>query len=313
MDTTPVYVIGCGAIGFPLAASLSQIGKNVIAVRSSVSRIGLHFELIKIEQNGVETEIAVAVTSLDLLQRQKGIFVITAKTFANTEIAIQLSQLNISGPIVLMQNGLDVEAPFIDAGFEQVFRTVLYFTSEKKAELTYAVKPVKPSVVGVVKGSSELLPELVNQLQNPLLVFQATEQIKTIVWQKTIANIVFNSICPLLNQDNGVFFRNPEVMALGDELIAECIQVAQADGVELEHQMVREQILAISQASSGLLISTLLDLNAKRQTEINDINLAVARKADLYGLTGAVTRTRVLGELILLKQRLTSQLYGDKK
>lgn len=312
MDQTPIYVIGCGAIGFPLAASLSQLGKNVIAVRSSVSGVSLHSELINIEQNGVQTDIAVAVTSLDLLKPQSGIFVITAKTFANNAIALQLSKLQVSGPIVVMQNGLDVEAAFIDAGFAQVFRTVLYFTSEKKAELSYSVKPVKPSMVGVVKGDPELLPYLVTQLQNPLLVVQATKQIKTIVWQKTIANVVFNSICPLLEQDNGIFLRSPEAVTLAEKLIAECIQVAKAEGVELEQKVVREQILAISQASNGLLISTLQDLNAKRQTEINDVNLAVARKADAYGLAAVITRTRLLGELILLKQRLTQQHHGNK-
>jgi 2-dehydropantoate 2-reductase len=302
MDNTSVYVIGCGAIGFPLAASLCQAGKNVIAVRSSARRIRLHSEIITVENQGVVTEAAVPVTSLDLLKNKQGIFVITAKTFANQQIAAQLQQQNLSGPIVLMQNGLGIESAYTQAGFQHIFRTVLYFTSEKKAGL-YLVKQVKASVIGLVRGNSELLPDLVNQLQNPLLAIEATEQIKTRVWQKTIANVVFNSICPLLEQDNGIFFRQPAALACADSLIAECILVAKADGAELDHQQIRQQILAISQASSGLLISTLQDLQAKRQTEMEDINLAVARKAEFYGLQEQVRSTRALGELILLKQQ----------
>lgn len=302
MRDTPIYIIGCGAIGFPLAAFLSKLGRKVVAVRSSVSVSKTQQHNITISQNGTVTVTPVCVTSLDSLENPHGIFVVTAKSTANQFLATKLREVGAKGPIVVMQNGLDVEAPFIEQGFEEVFRTVLYFTSETKEAFTYSVKPVKASMIGLVIGTEKALEETVELLQNPVLTLESTESIGLYAWQKTIANVVFNSICPLLNQDNGIFYRDDKAMALGDELIHECIQVARADGIELQHEAVRTQVLGISRASSGLLISTLQDLNAGRPTEINYINLAVARKAKIHGLSHVVPKTTMLGHLILLKE-----------
>lgn len=302
MQDLPIYIIGCGAIGFPLAAFLTRLGRTVVAVRSSVS-IGKTQQCnITISQNESVAVTPVCVVDLDSLEMPHGIFVITAKSTANEVIAAKLREVNAIGPIVVMQNGLDVEAPFIEQGFEEIYRTVLYFTSETKGAFAYSVKPVKASMIGLVKGAENNLEQTLNQIQNPVLTLESTKDIGLYAWQKTIANVVFNSICPLLNQDNGIFFRDEKAMALGDELIHECLQVARADGIILQHETIRAQVLSISKASSGLLISTLQDLNKGRPTEINYINLAIARKAKIHGLSHMVPKTTMLGHLILLKE-----------
>lgn len=120
-----------------------------------------------------------------------------------------------------------------------------------------------------------------------------------------IVNCVFNSVCPLLSIDNGIFHRNNEALAIGKRIIKECIQVANACGVPLPEEEVTETLLAISRSSDGQLISTLQDINEHRPTEIATLNLEIARIAKELGMEDMVKETRLLGELTAIKSSLS--------
>ena len=90
-------------------------------------------------------------------------------------------------------------------------------------------------------------------------------------------------------------------MALAREVIDECLAVAKKVGVGLDRAEVEQRLLQISQRSEGQLISTLVDINQGRETEIDSLNLAVARLADRLDQPELATKTRLLGELTRLK------------
>lgn len=300
MSTERIYILGCGAIGFPLAAFLTRQGKDVVAVRTSTPHSGLVPVEVKVSISGGELTEQVPSCGLETLEAPEGIFVVTAKAAANETLAKWLTTHGASGPVVLMQNGLGVEEPFLQHGIQQLYRTILYFTSEARAPGTFAATAFKPSVTGVVNGTPAELQRVVQRLDNPELPIAATDDINSFIWQKAIVNVVFNSICPLLGVDNGIFIREPTAVGLAEKLIAECIQVARTEGVHLEPSNLRQQVLDISRTTDGLLISTLQDLNAGRATEMPFINLAVVRKA----AQSSVPATEFLGRLVQLKEAL---------
>jgi 2-dehydropantoate 2-reductase len=122
-----------------------------------------------------------------------------------------------------------------------------------------------------------------------------------VIWKKAINNSVFNSVCPLLNVDNGIFHRNTQALAIAREVIAECVLIAREASVLLEPDEVIANLLAISRASDGQLISTLQDINRRRPTEIDTLNFAIVSIAEKFGKAHLVERTRLLGELVRLK------------
>lgn len=63
-------------------------------------------------------------------------------------------------------------------------------------------------------------------------------------------------------------------------------------------------MLAISRSSDGQLISTLQDINNKRPTEIDMLNLEIVGIAEKLSAENLVTETRLLGELTAIKSRL---------
>ena len=64
---------------------------------------------------------------------------------------------------------------------------------------------------------------------------------------------------------------------------------------------MEQRLLQISQRSDGQLISTLVDINQGRRTEIDTLNLAVAHLADQLGRPELASLTRLLGKLVQLK------------
>jgi 2-dehydropantoate 2-reductase len=50
-----------------------------------------------------------------------------------------------------------------------------------------------------------ILENIILQLNNSHFQFRAEENIQPLIWKKAINNCIFNSICPLLETDNGSF------------------------------------------------------------------------------------------------------------
>jgi 2-dehydropantoate 2-reductase len=303
-----IYIIGAGAIGKVLAVFLKQEGKNVILVRGSVSNEPTITSHVKVELvNKPTVEASVEQTTLDKFDKLNGVIVITSKSFGNHDLAIKLKGKAVKSPIVLLQNGLDVEQNFIDQGFEEIYRCVLFATSQSISENVFRFQPVTDSAIGVIKGSVHHLHDVVNALNCKEFPFRAEENIQMVIWKKAISNCVFNSICPLLEIDNGVFHRNEKALSIAKRIIKECIGVANAAGVNLTEEEVIENLLKISKASDGQLISTYQDIRNKRMTEIDTFNFAIAALAKKFQMDSMVTETKLLGELTKLKSDLNLQ------
>ncbi|GAB3552141.1 ketopantoate reductase family protein [Spirosoma fluminis] len=298
-----MYIIGAGAIGMTLAVVLRQSGKDVILLhgRRDSSPEPEDASITVESSNGLTETASIPIRELEQVKFLNGIVLLTSKSFGNQELAQRLRGKIGQSPLVLLQNGLGIEEPFLTAGFPQVYRCVLLATSQVQAPYKVSYKPVAASPIGVICGHESCVSELVAQLSTPQFLFRAERAIQQTIWEKVITNCVFNAICPLLGIDNGIFHRNTLAMALARDIIDECVAVAKEVGIVLNQQEVEERLLQISQRSDGQLISTLVDINEGRQTEIDALNLAVARLAERLGKPQLANRTRLLGELVRLK------------
>ncbi len=299
-----IYIIGAGAVGKALAVFLKLSGKEVGIIRGSVDNIPSQVETISVLAKDAILTADIEVSSLSDYPSFDGILVVTSKSFGNEKLAEALKSRAKNTTIVLLQNGLGVESSFIEKEFTDIYRCVLFTTCQVVAENMVRFKPVAASQIGIVKGTQENLQHVVNRLDNLVFQFRGEQNIQPIIWKKAIANCVFNSICPLLDIDNGIFVRDKAVMELAGKVISECVKIANLSGVDITEQEVTESVLMISKMSDGQLISTLQDINNKRKTEIETLNFAVVDIARKLGKEHEVTRTKLLGELTKMKSDL---------
>jgi 2-dehydropantoate 2-reductase len=304
MDTKEtIYIVGSGAVGFPLAAYLTNAGRKVVAVRSSRDDVPKSTITVMVQDGTGRVTTPIETISLSNLTDVDGIVVIATKSYVNQAIASALKERKATGPLVIMQNGVGVEQPFLDAGFTTVCRCVLYVTSQPTSEYNFSFRPITASPIGVIQGTATELDRCVEQLNTEEFPFRAEINIQKQVWKKAIINSVFNSICPLLEVDNGVFVRDEPTANLARELVGECIMLTDRLNVGLSESEVMQQIMLISKGSKQL-ISTLQDIRNGRPTEIESLNLEIARLAAAQQPPLHLPRTELLGKMILAKSIL---------
>lgn len=300
-----IYVAGAGAIGKALAVVLKTANRNVVLLRASTTAVELHEETITmVLPDASEVQATIGVASPDQYQKLNGIVVLTNKSYGNQQISTLLRGKTDNLPIVILQNGLGVEEVFIQDGFPEIYRCVLFATSQLIEANKVSFKPVSASPIGTIKGSTPALSGIVEHLNTELFPFKAEENIQKIIWKKAIINCVFNSICPLIEADNGIFYRDADVLNLALRVIDECIQIAHAYHIGLSQPEILESLLMISKLSVGQLISSYQDIINKRPTEIETLNFAIVKMAEMAGKAHLIKETRLLGELIKLKSEL---------
>lgn len=301
-----IFIVGFGAIGKALAVLLRRDGKDVVALRGSVDDEPSRTESIEVILNdGTKLESEIEISTLIRFSKLKGIVVLTNKSYGNENLARALKSKINDSPIVILQNGLGVERDFINEDFPEIYRCVLFVTSQTITENKISFKPVAVSLIGTIKGNGANLNRIVEQLTTRNFQFKAENRIQTVIWQKAIINSVFNSICPLLEADNGIFHREERILAIARRVIEECVIIAGETGITLETEEIVEKLLLISQSSDGQLISTLQDIRHRRKTEIETLNFEIVNTARNLHLENAVRETKLLGELTRLKSELS--------
>ncbi|MBF8964081.1 ketopantoate reductase family protein [Pontibacter sp. FD36] len=305
MAAKHIYIIGAGAIGKALAVFLKNAGRSVTLIRGSVEAIAAKRERLRVwldEETTMETEVE--ITGLSALPLLDGIVVLANKSYGNAQLAERLRGRTADSPLVLLQNGIGVERAFLQGGFEQVFRCVLFVSSQGIDEQSVRFKPVAACPVGVVWGDQHRLESIVGALHTTNFPFVPENNLRPVVWKKAIINSVFNTVCPLLETDNGVFHRHEAARGIARSVIDECVGVAGRAGIMLDPLEVEESLLRISRDSEGQFISTLQDIRHNRPTELETLNLEIVRIASAQDQAATVRRTGVLGELTKLKAEL---------
>jgi 2-dehydropantoate 2-reductase len=298
-----IYILGSGAVGFPLAAYLTHAGRNVVAVRTSRNDVPKSTINVTAQDGTSRVSARIETISLSNLANLDGTMVITTKSYTNPAIALLLKERKATGPLVIMQNGVGVERPFLEAGFPAVYRCVLYVTSQPTSEFHFSFHPVIASPIGIIEGPEAELAKCVEQLNTEAFPFRAEANIQKEIWKKAIINSVFNSICPLLDVDNGIFVRDEATANLALRVVKECITLTDRLHINLSEDEVMQQIMRISTGSKQL-ISTLQDIRNGRQTEIESLNLEIARLAASQQPPLYLPQTELLGKIILAKSIL---------
>lgn len=296
-----IHILGSGAIGLTLAAYLAHAGRRVVAVRTSVDDVPKGRDVVSVENGRGTVSASIDTISLALLPRLDGLIVIAAKAHANHAIARALQEKGATGPVVILQNGIGVEQPFLAASTAEIHRCVLYATSEASAGHAFTFRPVTASPVGIVRGTGTGLAKVVEALSTDEFPLRRERDIRRETWKKAIINVVFNSICPLLDVDNGILFRDRATTDLAVQLVDECLTVTDRLGLELDGRGLLDQILAISRRSDGQLISTLQDIRRGRETEMQYLNLEIVRVAAAMRPALRLPTVEWAGQLVVAK------------
>ena len=135
MPNDHIYIIGAGAVGKALAVFLQMKGSTVTIIRGSVDDSSSYKQSLQILYNNhQEFQEDIQFSTLNNFKELEGVIVMTTKSYGNQALAQKLASKVGQSPLIILQNGLGVEKPFIVQGFPNVYRGVLFLASQTLSE-----------------------------------------------------------------------------------------------------------------------------------------------------------------------------------
>ncbi|MFN8521766.1 MAG: 2-dehydropantoate 2-reductase [Chloroflexota bacterium] len=305
---THIAIVGAGALGCLFAARLSDAGNSVTLVARRPETVDL------INRAGIRLEtpegphlVRVTARLAPDVAEEADVAIVLVKAYDTPGAAETASQvLRPDGCAVTLQNGLgNAEALVHRLGEQRVLGGV---TSQganviEGGHIRHA--GFGPTALaechGGVTGRSEQIASMLSQAGIPAT---AEPEIAPLVWGKLIANAAINPLGALLRCRNGDLPNREASAAIFTSLAREAGQVALVAGVALPFPDAVEHAHHVAEATSQNLCSMLQDVRARRRTEIDAINGAIAEHGQRLGVP-TPANTSMAGLIRAVEERYT--------
>lgn len=266
---TTIAVVGAGSVGGFFGAQAATVPGNEVrfCVRTP-------FERLVVESGGEETVVEAPVHT-DPNEVDIHDWVLLGVKAHQTAAAGPWLQA-LCGPdsiVVVLQNGVEHTervAPYIDNA--EALPTIVRYGGE-------AIAPghIKHYTYGYLFApEGEPGRALANLFEGSKAQVKLTSQFAKEAWSKLVTNVAANAI-PAITEQRFPVFRRPEIARLAEELMFECIDVAETQGVTLDRELARAEVERLAGLPDNVGSSMLYDRLAGRSLEYDALNGAVVR------------------------------------
>ena len=300
MDWKPkIAVVGAGAMGCLFGGLLAEGGLDVTLVdvlQGHVDRINR--DGLRIVGYGGDRSIPVrATTEPSGLPAVDVLFVQCKAPYTKEAVRRVLHLLRDDSVAISFQNGLGNEENIGEVvGMERVLGGV---TAQGAAvEGPGAVRNFGnlPTHIGEMGGGlSERSERIAAALDRAGLQTTAVPDIRQAIWKKLLANIAISPTSAIANMTIKQVFAVPELRETAFEALDEAVEVARAEGVELNAAETREVIdqIAGPTGTGDNKSSLCVDIINRRPCEIDVISGAVVQLGRKHGIPTPVNKTLV--------------------
>jgi len=295
-DRKRILILGAGAMGGLYAAYLAKVAE--VAVLDSNRA---HVEAIR--RDGLRlTGLTDSLTKLDAFasaaemgKRRFDAAVVLVKSQA-TEGAFRAVEPFLEGRPVLVtfQNGMGNEELLeelsdLDVAHGVSFEAARYDSPGRVHHLVHG----EDSFLGPARGKVESIAWLGELMTQSGIPTKVVADPRGAIWGKFIFNSVMNPIGAIVLGVNAARYEVPEVRTLIDDMAAECVRVAEAQGVRLEFDPLYlvKKIRAGRAPLTKHAGSMAQDIEAGRETELEAMTGYVVRKAKELGVPVPVTES----------------------
>jgi 2-dehydropantoate 2-reductase len=273
-----IVVLGAGAIGSLYAAHLASRHDVTVVARQphvdAINHAGL--QVVGLEERTCRVR---AVTRLDSL-RPRTLVLLTTKVNDSRRTMADIAGIVRNDTVVLcIQNGLHSEQIVKAVVGDRcvVLRAITQFGAifREPGVVEYKVRG------STVVEASQLSAAIADLLSESGLGGRVSDDIAVDVWRKLIFNCVINPITSIIGSDVGTI-ADTRLDPLKQLVIDECLQVARADGVIFDSDLV--QAIADIFGVSRNIASMRQDLLKGKPTEIDHMNGAVVARGEQLGI-----------------------------
>jgi len=283
-----VAVMGAGAVGCYYGAMLARAGHEVVLIGRPAHVEAVNANGLRLETRAFDEQVRMAASTEPGAVQGADLVLLCVKSTDSESAAAQIGPHLAPGALVLtLQNGVDND--------ERV-RAVLPASNGVAAAVVYVATGMAGP--GHVKhnGRGELViapsrrsEEVARHLAAAGVPTQISDNVRGSLWAKLILNCAYNALSAITQLPYGVLVQGTGVSDVIRDVVAECLAVAKAEGVEVTGD-TDAALRGIAQTMPAQYSSTAQDLARGKLSEIDHLNGLVVRRGEALGVPTPANR-----------------------
>ena len=281
-----IAVMGAGAVGCYYGGMLARAGHDVVLIGrpehvQAIERHGLRFEA-----HGVDEQLRLsASTEPSALVGAKLVLFCVKSTDTESTAAQMRAQLEPDAMLLSLQNGVD-NAERLRAVLPQVVAAAVVYVASEMAGPGHIRHHGRGELVIEPSSGSAALQRMLVAAGVPT---EISDNVRGALWAKLILNCAYNALSAIVRLPYGPLVQGEGVSDVMRDIVAECLAVARADGVDVPGD-IDAAVRRIAQTMPAQYSSTSQDLARGKRTEIDHLNGLIVRRGAALGIATPVNR-----------------------
>jgi 2-dehydropantoate 2-reductase len=281
-----VAVMGAGAVGCYYGAMLARAGHEVVLIGRPSHVEAVKAQGLRLETQAFDEHVRMAASTEAGAVQGADLVLFCVKSTDTESAAAQIAPHLAPDALVLtLQNGVDNDARVRSVLSNDVAAAVVYVATEM-AGPGHVRHHGRGELVIAPSRRSE---EVARHLEAAGVPTQISGNVRGSLWAKLILNCAYNALSAVTQLPYGVLVKGTGVTDVIRDVVAECLAVAKAEGVDVVGD-TGAAIRGIAQTMPSQYSSTAQDLARGKLSEIDHLNGLVVRRGEALGVPTPANR-----------------------
>jgi 2-dehydropantoate 2-reductase len=299
-QTNSILLIGLGSIGSVLFSRLTRKKHKVVCVTSLRSAKLIRRKGIRVQ---LTTDVSPQLHNCEVYTEipEKYVFekcIISTKSWINETLVDDLKKwLTPDASLILFQNGLHIEKPFLSLENDWKITRVITSLAALRKEKNHAIEAsIGDTFIGSMNyEDQEEIEDITKLLSGIGLSVEVSESIQKHIWLKTITNSSIGPLSAITGLLNGDVLSDSFLNGIIQSLINEILLIAPEE-LDVKYEEAYKLIERIVGQTATHKSSMLQDIENNTKTEMSTLNGEIVRIAEDKGIE--VPTNKKLVELI---------------
>lgn len=295
-----VAVMGAGAVGCYYGAMLARAGHEVVLIGRPSHVEAVRASGLRLETKAFDEQVRLEASTEAGAVQGADLVLFCVKSTDTESAAAQIQRHLAPGALVLtLQNGVDNDARVRAAlPSHDVAAAVVYVATEMAGPGHVKHHGRGELVIAPSRRSDEVAQALIAAG----VPTQISDNVRGALWAKLVLNCAYNALSAVSQLPYGELVQGTGVTDVIRDVVAECLAVAQAEGVVIPGD-VDAAVRGIAQSMPSQYSSTAQDLARGKRSEIDHLNGLVVRRGEALGVPTPANRVLfVMVKLLESKQ-----------
>ncbi|WP_028230319.1 ketopantoate reductase family protein [Paraburkholderia mimosarum] len=284
-----VAVMGAGAVGCFFGGMLARAGHDVVLIGrpqhvEAIAREGLRIEARQFDERIGAPHLTASTEASAVAGAELVLFCVKSTDTESAGAAIK-PHLRADTLVLTLQNGADNAERLRTVIPQDVAAAVVYVATEIAGPGHVRHHGRGELVIEPSRASDAAARSLIEAG----VPTEISPNVRGALWAKLIVNCAYNALSAITQLPYGRLVQGVGVSEAMHDIVAECVAVAQADGVTLPPD-IEGAVTRIAQTMPGQYSSTAQDLARGKRSEIDHLNGYVVRRGVAKGVPTPANR-----------------------